>query len=60
MVTATAVQAVQEAFLQGSIIPIEAYICDLHILDVVQGSQQVACMTLETGIKPNKKILSWA
>ena len=27
--------------------PIEAYSCDLHILDVVQDSQQVTCMTLE-------------
>ena len=35
--------------------PIEAYSCDLHILDAVQDSQQVACMTLE--VKPSKWIL---
>ena len=39
--------AVQEAALKGSISPIEANSCDLHILDAVQDSQQVACMTLE-------------
>ena len=47
MVTAAAVQAVQEAGLKGSASPIEAYSCDLHILDTVQDSQQVACITLE-------------
>ena len=46
-VTATAVQAVQEAALEGPAIPIEAYSCDLHIQDAVQDSQQVACMTSE-------------
>ena len=46
-VTATAVQAVQEAALKGPISPTEAYSCDLHILNAVQDSQQVACMTLE-------------
>ena len=46
-VTAAAVQAVQEAALEGPPSPIEAYGCDLHVLDAVQDSQQVACMTLE-------------
>ena len=46
-VTAAAVQAVQEAALKGPTSPIEAYSCDLHVLDSVQNSQQVACMTLE-------------
>ena len=46
-VTATAVQAVQEAALQGLTNPIEAYSCDLYILDAVQDSQQVTCITLE-------------
>ena len=46
-VTAAAVQAVQEAALKGCTSPIEAYSCHLHILDAVQDSQQVACMTLE-------------
>ena len=46
-VTATAVQAVQEAALEGPISSIVAYSCDLHILDAVQDSQQVTCMTLE-------------
>ena len=47
MVTAAAVQAVQEAALKDLTTPIEACSCDLHVLDTVQGSQQVACMTLE-------------
>ena len=47
MVTAAAVQAVQEAALEGPVSPIEAYSCDLHILDAVQDSKQVTCMTLE-------------
>ena len=46
-VTATAVQAVQEATLEGLVSPIETYSCDLHILDGIQDSNQVACMTLE-------------
>ena len=37
----------QEAALEGLISPIEAYSCDLHILDAVQESQQITCMTLE-------------
>ena len=47
MVTADAVQAVQEAVLKGPTSPIKAYSCNLHILDAVQDSQQVTCMTLE-------------
>ena len=46
-VTAASVQAVQEAGLEGPRSPIEAYSCDLHVLDSVQDSQQVTCMTLE-------------
>ena len=46
-VTAAAVQAVHEATLEGLTSPIEAYICDLHILDAIQDSKQVTCMTLE-------------
>ena len=38
-VTAAAVQAVQEAALEGPASPIEAYSCDLHVLDAVQDSQ---------------------
>ena len=37
----------QEATLKDPTSPIEAYSCDLHILDAVQDSQQVTCMTLE-------------
>ena len=40
-------QAVQEAALKGPASPIEAYSYDLHILDPVWDSHQVACMTLE-------------
>ena len=32
---------------KGPVSPIEAYSCNLHILDAVQDSQQVACMSLE-------------
>ena len=46
-VTAAAVWAVQDAALKGPASPIEAYSCNLHILDAVQNSQQVTCMTLE-------------
>ena len=46
-VTAAAMQAVQEAALQGPASPIEAYSNDLHVLDVLQDSNQVASMTLE-------------
>ena len=46
-VTAAAVQAVQEAALKSPASPIKVYSCDLHILDIVQDSQQVACMTKE-------------
>ena len=46
-VTAAAVQAVQEAALEGHTSPIEAYSYDLHVLDAVQDSQQFTCMTLK-------------
>ena len=46
-VTAAAVQAVQEAALEGPTSPIETYSCNLHILYSVQDSQQVICMTME-------------
>ena len=46
-VTAEVVQAVQEAALKGPASPIEAYSYDLHILDAVQDSHQVTCMTLK-------------
>ena len=46
-VTAAAVQAVQEAILEGPASPIEAYSCNLHVLHAVWDSQQVTCMTLE-------------
>ena len=46
-VTAAAVQAVQEAALQGPASPIEAYSSDLHVLDIFQDCNQVASMTLE-------------
>ena len=46
-VTATTVQAVQEAALEGPASPIETYSCELHILDAIQDNKQVTCMTLE-------------
>ena len=39
--------AVQEAALKCPVSPIEAYSYDLHILDAVQDSQQVTCMSLK-------------
>ena len=46
-VTTAAMEAVQEASLQGPASPIEAYSSDLHILDILQDSKQIASMTLE-------------
>ena len=46
-VTAAAVQAVQEAALQGPASPTETYSSDLDVLDILQDSNQVASMTLE-------------
>ena len=46
-VTAAAMQFVQEAALQGSASPIEAYSSDLYILDVLQDGKQIASMTLK-------------
>ena len=46
-VTAAVVQTVQRAAIKGPTSPIEAYSCNLHVLDPVQDSQQVACMTSE-------------
>ena len=46
-VTATAVWAIQEATLKGSMILIEAYSNDLHILDAIEDGPQVACMTID-------------
>ena len=41
------VQAIQKATLKGPTSPIKAYSCNLHILDSVQDSQHVTCMTIE-------------
>ena len=46
-VMAAAVWAMQEAALQGPTSPIEAYSCNLPVLDSIQDTQQVACMTVE-------------
>ena len=46
-IMAAAVWAMQEAALKGPTSPIEAYSCDLHVLDSVQDSQQVTCRTIE-------------
>ena len=35
----------QEATLKGLRSPTEAYSCDLHVLEPVEDSWQVACMT---------------
>ena len=44
-VTAVAVQAQQEATLKGTSSPIEAYSCDLYILDPLEDGPQITCMT---------------
>ena len=46
-VTASAMQVVQEAALQGSATPIEAYSSDLHALDILQDCNHVVSMTLK-------------
>ena len=46
-VMTTAEWAVQEAAQKGPISPKEAYSCDLHILDPIQDSEQVVCMSLK-------------
>ena len=46
-VTATAVRAIQEAALEKPVCPIEAYSYDLHVIGVIQNSQQVSQMTLD-------------
>ena len=53
-VTAAAVQAVQEAALQGLASPIEAYSSDMHVLDVLQDSNQVASMPSRTDVEPQE------
>ena len=45
--TAARVWAVQKAAHEGPTSPIEAHSCDLHVLDSVQGSQQVAHLIME-------------
>ena len=37
----------QEATFKGPTGPIEAYSCNVHVLDAVQDSKQVTCMTVE-------------
>ena len=46
-VMAAAVWAMQEATLEGPTSPIEAYSCDMHVLESMQDSQQVACMSIK-------------
>ena len=46
-VTAAAVRAIQEAALEKPVCPIEAYSYDLHVVEAIQDSKQVAQMTLD-------------
>ena len=41
------VQAMQEAALKGSVSLIESYSSDLHVLDSVEDSQQITCVTAD-------------
>ena len=52
-------QALQEAALQGPTSPIEAYSSDLHILDVLQDSKQIASMTLKDWHQAQEVGPSW-
>ena len=58
-VTTAAMQAVQEAALQGPTSPIEAYSSDLHILDIFQDSKQIASMTLEDWYQAQEVDMTW-
>ena len=46
-VNAAAIRAIQEAALDQPACPIEAYSYNLHVIGVIQDSQQVAQMTLD-------------
>ena len=46
-VNAVAMWTMQETTHKGPRSPIEAYSCDLHILDSVKESPQVTCMTID-------------
>ena len=46
-VTAAAVHTMQVATLKGPTSPIEAYTCNLHVLEPVGDGPQVACMTIK-------------
>ena len=46
-VIAVAVQAVQDAALEDSMSPIKAYSSNVNVLDPVEDSQQVPCMTTD-------------
>ena len=46
-VTAAAVREIQEAAIEKPACHIEAYSYDLHVIGVIQDSQQVAQMTLD-------------
>ena len=46
-VTATAVRAIQEAAIEKPVCPIEAYSYNLHVVEAIQDSKQVAQMTLD-------------
>ena len=59
-VTAVAVQVMQEAALEGPTSPIEAYSCNLHVLDPVGDSLQVTCMTMDDWHQASGQTLSWA
>ena len=41
------VQAIQEAAFMGPTSAIEAYCCNLHVMDLVQDGLHVTCMTDE-------------
>ena len=58
-ITTAAMQAVQEAALQGPTSHIEAYSSDLHVLDVLQDSKQIASMILEDWLLLDLEMECW-
>ena len=46
-ITVAAVQAMQETALEGSASLIKAYSSNVHVLDPIEDSQQVTCMTTD-------------
>ena len=51
-ITAAVEQAMQEAALKSPMSPTEAYSCNLHVMNLVEDSPQVTCMTAKDWQQP--------